>query len=324
MRKASNLWPDDYRAPVWLPNWRQADEYAPLTIQKSYSYACKSPDSDQDIHITPDAILKIRQIPGPLKVQTRETPKIDFAWEFLRRNPQYQADYQYLTEQAIQDGVLDCYQAGVGLSITKQIDETFPPPSRPFHALLYRTLTKWGLAAWLPNPSQYLHDTPPLQALSRMGVDCWESDVYFMMDEGEPIPYDGGIILTDTEASFIFDITRPLTPQLQHAKEVFEAAQKRINNGRILKSAGLKEAGKKKAENTEKLYVTYLRILDATTDKQVTDKDIINQFHTEGLLDTPYGYDFTAKSHTNRAINTLHNWKKAAVSLRDNGYKYLL
>jgi len=322
--KTATIWPDNYQAPAWLPNWQLPDEYSRLTIQTNYSYECQPPGSDCDVIIGPDTKLKIRRIaPGTLKIQQHETPKVDFAWEFLRRNQQYQSDYQQLTKQAVQDRVIDLYQAGIGLSITKQIDELCLPPSLPFHTALYRTLTKWGLAAWLPDPSQDLHDAPPLQALSRMGVDCWQSETYYM-DQGEPIPYDGGIILTDTEESFIFDISRPLAPQLQHAKDVFEAAQKRINNGRTIKSSCMKETGKIKSKNTEKLYVTYLRILDASVHKGITDKEVIEQFYMEGILEHPYGFGYTKASHTNQSLNTLHNWRKAAVMLRDTGYKYLL
>jgi hypothetical protein len=322
--KKTSLWPDNYQVPAWLPNWKNPAEYAHLTKQTSYSFKYQSSDSCDVVAISADMTLSIRRADrDALIASEHETPKVDFAWEFLRRNPEYQTYYQHLIEKAEQDGVIEQYQSGTGLSITKQIDESRLPSSPSFHAALYRTLTKWGLAAWLPDPSQDLHDAPPLHALSRMGVDCWESDTFFM-DQGEPIPYDGGIILTDTEESFIFDITRPLAPQLQHAKEVFETAQKSINGGRIIKSAGLKETGNKNSNITEKLYVTYLRVLDASASKETIDKDIIEQFYKEGPLKHPYGYGFSKTSHTNLSINTLHNWKKAAVALRDNGYKYLL
>jgi hypothetical protein len=80
---------DGFDPPKWSPDWRYSDDY---------------PDS-QDIS------------------------KKQFAWEFLRRNPDYQKDYDRISDLCVTEGVRDRYQRSLGFNIFPSITEnrlTFP------------------------------------------------------------------------------------------------------------------------------------------------------------------------------------------------------
>lgn len=259
--------------------------------------------------------------PGTLKVTKSDTPKSMFAWEFLRRNPDYQTDYSRLVSMADQQGAREYYESGLGLSITRHLAFTKSTPYLAFHAELYRTLTKWGLLAWLPDPANDLQTSPPLSALWRMGNDGYLSTETFH-DNSEPIPLDGGIIPTDTETFLLFDISRPLAKQIEDMKNYLEQ-QQFARYGKVLGASRSKEQGKRSNPRKEKLYVTYLRVLDADV-CGVDDAKIINQFVDEALMTHRPGIVRTALSHTNPSQNSLRNWRIAAKALRDEGFRNLL
>ncbi|WP_425514118.1 transcriptional regulator domain-containing protein [Geobacter grbiciae] len=88
MKKSPSRWPDCYRPPSWLPDWSQEDEYSNVADFTEYRFDPKS------------------QTAQP--VATR-TSKSDYAWEFLRRNPWYQADFRRIVELCEQEGVFNYY-----------------------------------------------------------------------------------------------------------------------------------------------------------------------------------------------------------------------
>lgn len=279
-------------APSWLPKWSDPREYEHLTVT----------DNNQS-----------------------ETPRNAFAWEFLRRNPSYQDDYNRLMDMASQHKATDYYVSGTTLSISRSSHMPGAPyetPYRAFHAELYRALTKWGLASWFPSPHSDLYNTPKLEALWRMGYNTTQA-IHVFYDNGEPIPLHGGIIPTDEERFLLFDISRPLTPQIEKIKKYLES-QQMDKYDKLKHSSRIKAAGRRQELNKEKQYVTYLRILDADA-TGASSVRIINQFVKENVLEHAPGIvRNTQGNHNNPSQTKLQAWRKSALSLRNEGYLSLM
>lgn len=296
--KSSKNWPDSYLYPYWLPNWREETEYSRITGYSEYRL-------DEEKH----TVEHVRVI----------TSKAEYAWEFLRRNPSYQAEYKTLIELCESEGVTEIYKKSLGLNI-------FPmdgalPVSLLFHAELYRTLRKWGLGYYLLDPSNDVHVTAPLDGVQRLGNDIYTAvhvEPFPLQDDKtktEPIPIDGGIIPTEKETFWLFDISLPVEPQLKRAKQVLKGFQER-GNGKKIQAC-------KTEPNKFKLY---LRILDADAsgadDREIMsvlfpDQDMTTYHDSKGKL-----YDNVA-SHRNPGRDNLKNCRKAAYYLRDLGYRLL-
>jgi hypothetical protein len=250
------------------------------------------------------------------------TSKEQYAWEFLRRNPSYQIDYLSMCELCEREGVAERYLKPLGLNIFTTFDET-PITSMQFHAALYRTLRKWGLAFYLLDPSVSCHDTANIKALGRLGEFNYSTDwrLYSKramdgIETVEEIPIDGGIIPEGGETPWLFDIYQPVTSQIERVKEWLESVQKEVNGGKKLHDSRYE---------LEKFNL-YLRVLDADAHKESNEEITsvlfpgeagFSYFNTKGKL-----YDNDRR--TNHGRNTLRNNRNAAYRLRDNGYKLLL
>ena len=244
------------------------------------------------------------------------TPKHEFTWEFLRRNPWYQADYQAVCNLSVAEGVTDLYRRGLGYNIFDITYRDQSPPSLVFHSKLYATLQKWGLGYYLPDPSMDVLDMASLPALTRLGNDCYRAlQVEHLPGSPQtPIPTDGGIIPTDAETFWLFDINLPLEPQLKQAKEFLVQTQKR-------------QYGKKyQATKTEpRLFLQYLRVLDADA-HGVLDKEIIDVlFPDAGISYTDKnGRLYPGDTHRNPGHDNLKASRKGAYYLRNGGYRLML
>ena len=173
------------------------------------------PDCTEDDEYLPAAVIAQMQRDRKkrsFKISSKQVPttKAEFGWEFLRRNPAYQADYARLFDVAHQEWVSDIYLGALGLNIFRHnysapdscenldpINDE-PPPSILFHADLYRTLEKWGLGHYLLDPAQEIHTTIPLDAVKRLGNNYYPArNVVHVPSldgtEQESIPVDGGI-----------------------------------------------------------------------------------------------------------------------------------
>jgi len=304
-KKSSLLWPDGYIPPIWLPDWRDESEYSRIARFTEYRYDVKS-QTGQNIEVS--------------------TSKSDYAWEFLRRNPWYQADYQRLVEMCDKEGVTNFYQQSLGLNIFTGICKPrdlkdIPPPSMEFHAALYRVLAKWGIGYYLLNPAFDIHESGPYEGVRRLGIDVYPAVRALTVPSSakgtmsEYIPIDGGVMPGDTEAFWLFDFSLPLEKQLQEAKSFFEGEQVRLY-------------GKKKtASKTEPpKYNLYLRLLDADACNE-DDSDIMSV-----LFPGEDGFSYTDKSgipyknvttHRNPGRDKLRNHRNAAYCLRNTGYRSL-
>jgi len=134
------------------------------------------------------------------------------------------------------------------------------PESIMFHVELYRILTKWGLAYYLLNPSYDFQNTASLQALGRIGKFNHAVDV--INHNGQHVPIDDGIVPTENEVPYLFDLSLPIEPQLLNAKARLNADQMRKFGKNFVKS-----------KTSIKDYPTYLRVLDADA-RGVSNADI--------------------------------------------------
>jgi len=294
----SALWPDCFSPPAWLPDWREEDEYSRIASHTEIRFDLESQTG---------------------KRHTEISRKPDYAWEFLRRNPLYQTDYQYLINLCKQEGVIDHHKKALGLNIFLNKDD--PPPSMHFHVELYRVLRKWGMWYYLLDPSFAIHDTGSYAAVRRIGNDIYPAvNVLPFPVEGddtklEPIPVDGGICPGDTEWFWLFDISLPLEPQLHQAKVFLESAQKR-SYGKKLQAS----------KTDPRKFLLYLRILDADA-RGADDREIMavlmpgeDSFSYTDKSGSPYKRE---TSHRNPGRDLLKNYRNAAYSLRDEGYRRL-
>ena len=296
--KSTQYWPANYVFPSWLPNWQEEQEYSRIEVFTEYRFDKSSQEVEQ---------------------LTFNTTKSAYAWEFLRRNPHYQYDYHLVNELCENEGVTIRYKKSLGLNIFSLADH--PPPSMRCHAALYRILQKWGLGYYLLDPSNEIHVTAPLDGVQRLGNDIYPAvhvKPFPNLDDEtktEPIPIDGGIIPSDTETFWLFDISLPVEPQLKKVKQFLKGFQ--------LRKYGKKIQACKTEPNKFKLY---LRVLDADAsgadDKQIMsvlfpDEDRITCHDTKGVL---YKND---ASHRNPGRDNLRNCRKAAYYLRDLGYRLL-
>jgi len=305
MTYASTLsWPSGYHPPDWLPNWIDETKYPVLGCTK----------------------------------------KMNYAWEFLRRNPFYQSDYSSICEFCEREGVTERYKNSLGFDITPPSFNDNTIPSIQFHAALYRTLRKWGLASHLFDHSIGCHDLTDFKSISRLGefhilpldrinVHCnkkqFDSRRYVSVDIDhfversgdaketlEEIPLDGGIIPNGGEILWLFDLFLPIEPQIERAREKLVAIQVEMSKDGKKKQASRAEIAK---------FNQYLRLLDAdaygATDEQIMDVLYPGQ---DGLsyvdsMNKPY----KSQAHNNPGRDNLRNNRKAAYHFRDHGYQLL-
>jgi Proteobacterial transcriptional regulator-like domain len=292
-KKATLMWPEGYIPPDWLTDWRDNSEYSRISGYEWYL----SDDATEKTFI--------------------KTEKPEYAWEFLRRNPNYQADFLKITRLCDKEGVSDHYRKSLGFNIFQFKD--VHPPSIIFHAELYRTLRKWGMGYYLINPAFGIHETGSYSAVRRLGNDMYKAvHVIQSVDNEEKqeyIPIDGGVITTDTETFWLFDVSLPLDPQLKQAKSALARAQVGMFKKKI------------PASKTDPLkYCLYLRLLDAdacgTSDKEIMSvlfpgKDHFTYENKDGK---PYKKE---SSHRNPGRDMLKNHRNAAYYLRDRGFRFI-
>lgn len=301
-------WPVNYIPPLWLPDWREVDEYLCIKSLTEYRINAEKDNSEE---------VNAEEVNA--EEVTITSSKSDYAWEFLRRNPDYQSDYQKIDELMRHEGVVDSYKAPLGINIFLKRGNL--PPSVHFHAELYRTLSKWGLGYYLLDPCNDIHSTASLAAVSRIGNFTYQSINTLKITSSENhdrsvfIPVDGGIVQSSTEIFWLFDIALPIEAQLKQAKTFLERAQ-------IAKLGKKLQASKTEPEK----FISYLRLLDADASGG-DDKEIMSILYPgqdrltyTDKKDTLYANDL---SHRNPGRDFLKNHRNAAYYLRDKGYLLL-
>ena len=197
--------------------------------------------------------------------QSATQPSI--AWEFLRRKPEYRADYARLAELMSQ---------GTGWRNADAAKVYFPPrhPDESKNRWMSRivqdfnldpTITpldvflanKWGMEAihdpFLPfTPTvRFLEPGRDFPRLVSRPEDFDELIVAGDLEAGGDIP-----VIADWCAPLVFDITRPLDAQLEQAGRVLRQYRQRLKTeGRFNKAAGMNEK--------PDVWVRHLRVIDA-------------------------------------------------------------
>lgn len=302
-------WPSNFSPPSWLPDWDNDEQYEYL-----------------------NSILQVtRKGEGALRKYSQEHIPIDkagFAWEFLRRNPEYQEDFAHLQQIALAESIPKGLYSPE-FSITLHDDDENPsslddddeddeingvppyktPPSLLFHANLYRKMSRWGFFSRLPDPSLNLHEVGPFNHMTRWGMDFYLTQQTFEFD-GEQIPLDGGITPNKNEVLWLFDSSLPVDPQIRRAKEFLLQQQE---------SKDLKISSSKTSRDD---YITYLRILDADAQMaaggaagKLREEDIALKFFESKRLS-----DAKNRSPHRDALNKA---RSSAYHLRNQGYLFL-
>jgi hypothetical protein len=266
----------------------------------------------------------------------RTDSKADYAWEFLRRNPEYQAAYARLSNLCDVEGVAKYYKKPLGLnahsglfwkeSVTlnqscgkteiELTNDDISPASNLLHTELLRELRNWGMSFYLLDPTIGYHETASLSRVARLGYFDYSEDwihVHVNTDDGdgalEEVPLDCGKIPQECEVPWLFDASLPIVPQLEKAKLYLEEIQRGME-GKVITSP--------KYEIDK--FNNYLRLLDADA-SGATDKDIKNALYS---IYPNFGYSDKSQSHTSPSRNILYVHRKAAYQLMARDYQLLL
>jgi hypothetical protein len=257
-----------------------------------------------------------RQYPEP-----KTASQVRWYWEFLRRNPEYQEDYErvrhLLDENGFQRQDFDTYEGPINEAFVydppalegedtrgySQRVKEFPK----YRAYLSYWLAenKYGLRHTLVAPEEEYNPSladvrfPWVWSVrSFIGVDIQEYGKQSIPLAG----LTGPTISRPEEAIAVFDLTKPLKAQFDKAYEWLDFKQKH-------------HGFNKKAKTRKRLnkYPIYLRVLDAFQ-VRADKEEIIRVLYPDVLNEYP---DYQANKG-------LENDRKAARQLRDFGYRSIL
>ena len=211
-------------------------------------------------------------------------PARGWAWEFLRRNPEYREDWEKVK----------ALLGELGREYPSLTSDGWGELTR--NANLHRSIIDgakyWGLDIVFPNPEQPYHQS----------TQNWTQAGRRVLSLG---PAWGEWDNVEYEA-LAFDLSLPIEGQISAAKAHLEDLQReRAANGAI----ELMAQGRKRTD----VYSNYLRALDAEG-AGVAIKNIAAELLPHVDNSTP----------EQPASKTISNWLNAAKKLRDGGYRTLL
>jgi hypothetical protein len=227
-----------------------------------------------------------------------------WAWEFLRRNPEYHADYDRWLRNASRDK-----RPGPDEDLSSHACD---PPSREgetlaeYEARMAAEGHQWQYTSMdfvlrrkyhiamgaLPAPED---DVPPIFDASTTGR--------FLFGPQRELHWSDG--LAADQAIYVFDLSKSLEMQCKRALKVMQAGRERFAK----KNPALVRDRRVRSGN----YQSYLRVLDATA-AGVKDNDIAAVLLPR--LENTYANGYLA-------AQTIRNYRKAATELRDGGYRFL-
>jgi hypothetical protein len=244
-----------------------------------------------------------------------------WAWEFLRRNPDYRTDWALYLEKIAkirekykqapiddigainlaygQDDPLGAIHDPERLdneTYAEWIDRVGKGKTWPLYGWLAR---KWGLRRFTDPASCYelfLFADPGITDLT--GVTEIHRPVVPMHDELTRI--------------LEFDLRRPLAPQLANAQRLLEHRQRDLWHRKILDEPPIERARPDKFAN-------YLRVLDALDQLGVTSGDVTGEV-IEDVGSALFPRDENAGSQRNHKVGAM---VEPARLLRDRDYRYL-
>jgi hypothetical protein len=149
------------KVPAWLPDWKNVSAYQKTHIE--YTWLTK-PSHDQQA---------VPPIEHTVLLPIEEWPWQVWVWEFLRRNAEYQADYErFIDEMPIEDHPTEKWD------ITHLVDPAKDDGYRilgpdiempPYHLQIERLIDRSGYVSPLPPPDEPEHVT--LRFDLRYGID---------------------------------------------------------------------------------------------------------------------------------------------------------
>lgn len=238
-----------------------------------------------------------------------ETDGCQWAWEFIRRNPEYHEDYKILTKAKKEGSGNIRTRYGFGLS-------AYDPPIKPDESkeqYMARMVTsnngthriisleeylcnKWILWRGLIDPKENYSSKVKVLDINGGVRDIGTEEE--IIDDLEPNFPD--LFVKENEVLLAFDLDKPIPKLLDDAKSLLEYRQEKMKP-------------KPKAKRSQfQLYPTYLRLLDAKK-SEATDKEIAKVIFPE--LDNEYP-EFKA---TQRVRDNL----AAADQLLKSGFRFL-
>src|SRR5471032_1159680 len=211
-------------------------------------------------------------------------PARGWAWEFLRRNPEYREDWEKVK----------ALLGELGREYPSLTSDEWGELTR--NANLHRSIIDgakyWGLDIVFPNPEQPYHDST--QNWTKVGRRVLSLGPAW--DMWDNVEYE----------ALAFDLSLPIDGQIAAAKAHLEDVQKeRVEEGRL----ELALAGRKRLD----IYPNYLRALDAEAEGAKLE-EIASALLPHVDNPTP----------DRPASKTISNWLTAGKKLRDDGYVTLL
>jgi len=209
----------------------------------------------------------------------KKRTRAGWAWEFMRRNPKYRADFQKLSQKWAAIPKKGFLYVGGG----------------PVHAEQFgRVLgAKWGQAGAIADPKQ--DSAPKFMQFGPIIPDGESVDVFFEDVEGNAIPQ------REEFATLVFDVRRPIGPQLRRAKTYLK-----------VRAADIKEQKIKPIRSSETWWPAYLLVLDAKA-ANASNAEIAAQIPVIKVLKDKY-----------EASKRVSEYYKRAKQLRDNPLGILL
>lgn len=217
------------------------------------------------------------------------TPEL-WAWEFLRRNPEYRKDWENTlkawTERSSSERYYWRELFGVKDNVLPPIPETLS---------FSGARTKWKLGTEeIINPSI---DKPSFEYPFPLFHTYGD---YYGKDELDLLP-----TLRDTEVLAFFDLEKPVQQQLEHFKALLEEEQNELKA-----YSGLKV---QTASNKSIYWKDYIRILDAYENNTEIKEIAAVIYPNKENVDPAY--------HGSRSVGDSY---EAAIKIRDNNYYKIL
>ena len=225
---------------------------------------------------------------------TNKTSMEVWAWEFLRRNPEFRNDCRHI--QSLIDA---CPDEPAG-----EFADWF---NSPYGA----AVQELGGAIRDLSPKYGLVRMPPIDNMV-LSTQTW-SEIYRpflpLLSPELEIPH---FILwhapkDDNEIAIRFNLTIPLSTQFAAARKLLDERQRELQ-----KSIGLTPAQRRNKVKQARLYQTYLRVLDAKVAKIPTTEIAIVLFPNKKNVHPDYA-----------AVRSVKDALKAAIALRDGGFRAL-
>jgi len=230
----------------------------------------------------------------------KSPPGRQLAWEFLRRNPDYQADWlAYMTECEAWEQMHLC-QENTGLGL----------PTKRFLWWCWHFQLKWDLKMPVSPARDYLARVLSDEAAKELGVSPFADEVPFVVDEFDNIDAytraDGHIESVSAKILVPINLELPVTMILAKVKRVVDGLREEgIRSGAIspITSRVL----------NQRLYVQELRALDADA------AGLGPAEFSEGLLDAD-----AKRGDVENRNKTARDRLKSAKKTMSSGYKLFL